>query len=268
LRQLTVCAFLLACIASPARPSGSISGRIQADGARVSHADVVVVGLHLRVQADQYGSYRFPSVPAGRHVLQVHSAGYAAVIESTEVLDGRHTSLDFELTAGDAFEVRGLRPKDPAPPADWRPPVPPDSALLERMRRADDILLVRLTGMQVDHPYKQYSTYDDYGIIWTRKLKDRSLRSRLVDLLSLPESYDNGKGWSVKKCIASPGVAIRFLDRVGEIDVMLCTGCGYVWVTAGEEHLGGDIDLKKAEFKAWLKDAIPDDPAIQALREH
>jgi hypothetical protein len=252
-------------VPGPALANGSIAGRVRADGAPAVSAVVIIRELRLGAEVDEQGHYVIHDVPAGRRRVLARLVGYDVATDSTLVVDDSVVTLDFTLRPVGGLEVRGQRPPKLAPPAGWHPARPPRKELLERMRRASDVRLVRLTGEWIGEGARDFIDYRDYRLAWSRRLVDRALRRRLVDLLAREESFDTGRGWEVKKCATRHGVAVRFLDRAGEVDVLLCYECASLWIAAGDEHLAGDFDRTEADFARWVKDAIPDDPAIQAL---
>ncbi len=141
---------------------------------------------------------------------------------------------------------------------------PPSAQILDRMRRSTDVRIVRLTGEWVGTGRVQFIGYADYKVAWTRPLANRGLASRLIRLLGRAESFDSGVAGQ-KKCGPMPGLAVRFCDPEGEVDVLLCFECEMLWIAAGNVHMGGDFDRMRGKFVQWARAAVPNDPAFRAL---
>jgi iron complex outermembrane recepter protein len=102
-RTLGAAAMLVLAALQPAEVAlgqertGEIRGRVVAPGGDVArHAEVRIVGLGRRVDADETGRFRLV-VPAGRHVLEVTSGLEGRAVARVDVKAGEITEIDLTL---------------------------------------------------------------------------------------------------------------------------------------------------------------------------
>jgi len=144
---------------------------------------------------------------------------------------------------------------------------PCDSADIEAAIRS----AVRVESFQLDPdvPMNKGSSADrfrGYKIVAEGRQLNESQRSRLKDLLldpgiAPPETFRSAMA---KLCYLSPHHALRMTGRTGEpVDVIICFGCGDVWVARGDApSVGGDFSIIEKDVKALCLQIFPDDPHV------
>ena len=87
------------------REAGSISGKVSPThdhDLALATARLPALGLEVAIQAD--GSFAFPTVRAGSHLLRVHVPTLGIAVQSVEVRAGEETSVEIEIKPGSHFE--------------------------------------------------------------------------------------------------------------------------------------------------------------------
>ena len=89
----------------------------------------------------------------------------------------------------------------------------------------------------------------------------------LSDMLVAELTNPSGYGWMyAKRCIFSPGIAVRFIADDSALDILFCFSCDELVIIDEEGELRKeDFDGKRARLVDIMKSVFPDDAEIQGL---
>ena len=134
------------------------------------------------------------------------------------------------------------------------------------LRDADRVEVFRVQSQVVDS-HAQLGPLGGYPVLAVGKELGPDFAKRLGKVL---------RSWAVapssKKCVFEPGVAFRVWAGDRSLEVLICFKCDDLWprVVGENKTLHGEVlafDPVRAELVALVKEALPDDPKIQALPE-
>jgi hypothetical protein len=114
-----------------------------------------------------------------------------------------------------------------------------------------------------EQPVAAENSIADWPILAGPIVVDPATRAELIAMLPNPNTYE----WeALVACKIEPGVGLRFTDRAGATEILLCFTCGQIAVVRGGEIVGHtDFGNGGGQFLAIAKRLFPDDAEIQEL---
>ncbi len=101
------CVFLLAFLALPlsagvaaSQQSGALTGTVVgANKSPLRNAHARLLGTQLQAVTDGNGAFRLPEIMTGKYSLEIRMLGYAAKVQSIEIVSGETIDVSMELSA-------------------------------------------------------------------------------------------------------------------------------------------------------------------------
>lgn len=125
------------------------------------------------------------------------------------------------------------------------------------LKGAERVEVFRLD--QSRFPRGESLEFPGFAVLSIGKVQGKKFAARLAAVL-LDEKTYNAEG---KFCEPNPGIAFRLWQDKQHVDVTLCFECNVLRVNS----VAGDFDLVRPALVTLAKEAFPDDPRIQQLRE-
>ncbi len=104
---LVAAAILVGPADGAGQQTGSIQGTVVTEtGTLATDAEIHLVTLHLRVRVDENGTFAFPDVPSGRHVVEATSPRYGQAVQTLTVRPGQSARVN--LIASPMYHLDAL----------------------------------------------------------------------------------------------------------------------------------------------------------------